>query len=116
MTRGKWHILRDGACWGLARQRTARFDFWSETVLPLCHPVRLMHQIRQDLWRALQRLRGFSPVIWLTPTAQGWDVRAGGAAATPIAPVWSERSLKVLEHPQNRDRWVRHAGVWETVS
>ena len=110
MSKG-WHIAQDGGVWTLCRRMPARFDLIAETVLLPVHPVRLMHQIRQDIWRALQRLRGFAPAVRLTPDAAGWRVAAGGQAPV-FAPVHLERLRAVLERPANRSRWARYAGHW----
>ena len=111
----RWHILREGDVWALARTLPLRFDVVASGVLPLCHPVRLMHQIRQDIWRALQRVRGFSPAVRLTPAPAGWQVAAGGRVLGPVAPVLEARLCAVLERPDNRARWIRHAGPWEVT-
>lgn len=109
----RWHILRDEASWTLSRQLPVRWDLQAEVLLPMCHPIRLMHQVRQDVWRALQGMRGFAPVVALTVAGDGWRVTAGGAALGTVAPVWSERLMAVLSDPAHQARWVRHAGQWE---
>lgn len=109
MSKG-WHTLRDGDSLTLARQLPPRLELAVQTTLPRVNPERLAHQIRQDLWRALQNVRGFSPVVRLDPTAQGWAVTAGGRAPQPIADAVYERARAVLDDPANRARWVRHAG------
>ncbi|MEO1362459.1 MAG: hypothetical protein AAFU86_01640 [Pseudomonadota bacterium] len=105
----RWHILRDGEGLTLARHLPPRFDFSIRTPLGPGDALRLAHQIRQDLWRALQRVRGFSPVVQLTPRDGGWDVVAGGRTSGPLAPRQIEVARNVLEHPQNKARWQRHA-------
>lgn len=106
----RWHILREGQTFTLCRHQPPRFDFAVHTVLPEGRPKRLAHQIRQDLWRALQNLRGFSPVIRLEPVAQGWAVSAGGRVSGRVAPAVLACANAVLEDPGNRRRWIRHAG------
>lgn len=107
--KARWHILQDGDTVTLCRQRPPRFDFAVHTVLPRGRPTWLAHQIRQDLWRALQNVRGFSPVVRLQAVPAGWAVTAGGRAAGQIAPQILERVTAVLEHAGNRARWMRHA-------
>lgn len=107
--RGRWHVLQEGDTVTLCRQRPARFDFAVHTVLPRGRPTRLVHQIRQDLWRALQHVRGFSPVVRLEPVSAGWAVSAGGRTLGQIAPDTLERATAVLEHAGNRARWMRYA-------
>jgi len=107
----RWHILRDGDSLTLARQLPPRLELAVQTTLPPVDPLRLAHQIRQDLWRALQSLRGFSPVVRLDPIPGGWAVTAGGRASHPVADVVFARAAAVLEDPVNRARWVRQAGT-----
>ncbi|GAA6200604.1 hypothetical protein [Aquicoccus sp. SU-CL01552] len=110
MSRARWHILREQAALTLTRAVPARFDIGAETVLPMADPLRLAHQIRQDMWRALQKLRGFSPVVRLEARDGGLLVRAGGRVAAPVPPAAVARIAEVLESPANRQRWLRHAG------
>ncbi len=109
--RKRWYITQDAGVWTLCRSLPARFDLWAETFLPEANPARLMHQIRQDLWRALQKVRGFQPVIQLRPEADMWRVRAGGQAPV-FARVHTETVSDVLADPRNRARWIQHAGPW----
>lgn len=78
MSRKGWHVLRDGPRLTLARKLPARFDVEAATNLPAAGRLRLAWQVRQDIWRALQRQRGFSPVIEVTSGPGGLFVRAGG--------------------------------------
>ncbi|MCB1358144.1 MAG: hypothetical protein KDK53_17190 [Maritimibacter sp.] len=86
-----------------------RFDVSAETFLPPALAGRIAHQVRQDLWRALRRLRGFAPVVAVTPRADGLRVVAGGAVAGAIPPGTAARIAAVLDHPGNRARWIAHA-------
>lgn len=92
------------------RHLPPRFDFAVQTVLPRGRPRRLAHQIRQDLWRALRRVRGFSPVIRLEPVPDGWLVTAGGRLTGRLAAADMARATTVLTDSRNRLRWMRHAG------
>ncbi|MCR9126709.1 MAG: hypothetical protein NXH82_11335 [Rhodobacteraceae bacterium] len=107
--RGSWHILRAEGAVTLARRLPARFDIGAHTWLGGGDALRLAHQIRQDLWRALRRRRGFSPVVHLAPDAGGWAVTAGGRAAGPVAAADVARVAAVLNDPAHRRRWLRHA-------
>ncbi len=107
MSKG-WHIQRDGDVWTLSRQQNPRFDVFAETALPDGHPIRLMHQIRQDVWRVLQRVRGFTPVVRLTALGQGWTVQAGGNAPR-LARLHQTQVQELLEDPRYRARWMMHA-------
>lgn len=106
----RWHILREGDAVTLCRHQPPRFDFVVRSVLPHGRPERLAHQIRQDLWRALRTLRGFSPVVRLERCAEGWAVWAGGRAARPVSPKAVSRAQEVLENRDNRIRWTCKAG------
>lgn len=106
----RWHILRDAGGLTLARSLPARFDVWSETELPAADPLRLAHQIRQDMWRAMQSLRGFAPVVRITEGDAGLlTIRAGGQVAGAIPANAPDRIDCVLSHPGNRQRWLAHA-------
>jgi len=106
-----WHILRDdGGALTLCRRMPPRFDVMAETHLPGGSALRLAHQIRQDLWRLLQRVRGFAPVVRLVPEADGWQVAAGGALAGRPAHDTEARIAALLDSPAHRARWLRGAG------
>jgi hypothetical protein len=106
----RWHIIKDAGSVTLCRHLPLRFDIAAKTVLPRAHPLRLAHQIRQDLWRALQKVRGFSPVVRLDPVSAGWAVTAGGRAAGRVAPAVQGAAQAVLDDAHKRLRWVRNAG------
>ncbi|NIZ14996.1 hypothetical protein [Phaeobacter sp. HF9A] len=105
----RWHISRAEGELTLSRERPARFDVVASTVLPQGDPLRLAHQVRQDLWRALQRVRGFSPVVRLTRQGEAIRVEAGGRVAPPVAPGLAAEIAALLESPARRDRWVAQA-------
>ncbi|MEM7547909.1 MAG: hypothetical protein AAF367_20480 [Pseudomonadota bacterium] len=109
MSRSRWHILREGEALTLARTLPPRFDVVAETVVPLVRPLRLAHQVRQDIWRALRSVRGFSPVVRVEVRGDAMVVRAGGRAAAPVAAALTQRIADVLENETNRRRWLRHA-------
>lgn len=108
---GRWHIVQEGAGVTLCRHLPPRFDIAVHTTLPAARPLRLAHQIRQDLWRALARVRGFSPVVRLTPTPEGWAVTAGGRAEGRVPVSILVRAEAVLAAPRNRTRWLQNAKV-----
>ncbi len=105
----RWHILRDGSGLTLCRHVPPRFDVSARTWLPWADPVRLAHQIRQDVWRALQRLRGFSPVVQMIASDDGWTVLAGGRAFAPVPVTVNAQIAAQLANPRNRERWLRNA-------
>ena len=107
----RWHVSKNGDAITLYLTYPPRFDFSAVTVLPRGHPLRLAHQIRQDLWRALRHVRGFSPVIRLDPIPLGWSVTAGGRIMGKVAPTILERAETVLGDEKNRARWLKFAGL-----
>jgi hypothetical protein len=94
----------------VTRQLPAQFDLSASTVLAGGDALRLATQIRQDLWRALQSMRGFSPVVEVTLQSGGVHVRAGGRVAGRIPANAAERIEAMLVHSGNRARWMRCAG------
>lgn len=110
MKRTQWHILRDGAALTLARRLPARFDFAAETFLPRGSRLRLATQIRQDMWRELQGLRGFSPVVRIVDEGDALRVTAGGAVQSVFAKnLVEEKIAGLLADPGRRARWSRYA-------
>jgi len=109
--RPAWHMLRDAGVLTLTRRVPPRFDVVAETTLPAARKGALAHQIRQDIWRALQHLRGFSPVVRIEDDGAGLRVRAGGRVdARSFARAAADaRIAEVLENPANRARWLAHA-------
>lgn len=105
----RWHILRGGDTLTLARHLPPRFDVVAETVLPRANASRVAHQIRQDMWRALQQLRGFSPVVQVRTLEEGLHIRAGGRVIGAPCPATQSRIADVLAHEGNRVRWVNYA-------
>ncbi|WP_108262609.1 hypothetical protein [Mangrovicoccus ximenensis] len=107
----RWQVTRDTGCVTLSRPGRARFDVGAAAEFPALRPVVLAHEIRKDLWRMLQDLRGFSPVVEIRVAAPGLAVRAGGMLAGQgrLAPGIEERIAGLLADPQKRARWIAHA-------
>ncbi|MHC0053864.1 hypothetical protein [Actibacterium sp. D379-3] len=107
----RWHIIREDGALTLARHLPPRFDVAAETVLPLARKGRLAQQIRQDLWRALRRLRGFTPVVRIEEDGARLLVRAGGAIHARTFPRTRTQAAiaAVLDCPANRARWLANA-------
>lgn len=74
MPRSAWHILRDVQVWCFACRLPMRLEQWAATRLLLVHSICLMHQIRQDVWRALQSPRAFAPAVVPTPQGNAWHL------------------------------------------
>ncbi|MEP3054680.1 hypothetical protein [Ascidiaceihabitans sp.] len=104
-----WYLLCEGERTVLCRRYPAQFDFDASTIFPNAHPVRLAHQIRQDMWRKLQNVRGFSPVVQITHMAEGLHVKAGGRVSGRVTRHMTEQVGAVLDDPKNRARWLRCA-------
>ncbi|MBY6156301.1 hypothetical protein [Pseudooceanicola nitratireducens] len=113
MTRNTWHMARDADTLTLARHLPARFDVVARADLSGDAGLslgRLAHQVRQDVWRGLQRVRGFSPVVRVTRAAHGVTIEAGGRLAAPRAAGGAEAALSdILTNPANRARWMTQA-------
>lgn len=112
MARTKWHILTEDGALTLARRLPVRFDLAVQTQLPRCGRRRLALQIRQDMWRLLQDLRGFAPIVRVEQMAGGLQVTAGGQVdQAPFPKRCSEEKLRqMLSDRNNRSRWLAHAG------
>jgi len=102
----------DGAV-KVARQNRQRLDVSAETKLPGAGLSlgRIAHQIRQDVWRACQNVRGFSPVVSITPENGSYKVLAGGQLdqKRPANLHLVSQIDAVLSDPDNRNRWITHA-------
>jgi len=111
MARGGWHTLYEPGSLTLARRLPVRLDVAAESVMPPLRKAPLAHQIRQDLWRALRRLRGFSPVVRVKEEGPHLLIQAGGTVRTERFPKdWAEaRIAALLADPAHRARWARHA-------
>ncbi len=106
----RWHIRRDGETLTLARRLPVRFDVAVTTTLPDGARGRLAHQIRQDVWRALQDIRGFSPAVQLRRDGGVLQVTAGGDVLGKVPRAKMERLIeKLLNDPEKRLRWVQNA-------
>ncbi|SHK00647.1 hypothetical protein SAMN05444000_1175 [Shimia gijangensis] len=110
MTRNRWHIIREDNCLTVTRALPVRFDVVAETVVPDGSRRRLAQQVRQDLWRRLQDVRGFQPAVQVTREAGGCRITAGGRIAGhfPKARIESEIA-DLLASPKHRDRWSAQA-------
>lgn len=111
MTRHHWHILEEDGVLTYARRVPVRFDLAVQTSLPVGSRRRVAQQVRQDIWRALRDLRGFSPAVQVTRTDAGLGVIAGGQVDGKFPRAKAEaRIAEVLEDPANRARW----SAWAT--
>lgn len=108
----RWHIMRDDTGLTLARHLPVRFDLAVQTAFPDCHALRLAQQVRQDMWRLLQNVRGFSPVVRIERHASGLFLTAGGRVPrSQRSAALQVRLSDLLEDPVRRARWLRWARV-----
>lgn len=109
LDRRGWHVCDDGATYLIARRLPLDWTLSVRTRLPDLGRRRLAHAVRQDLWRMLQRLRGFAPAVSVTRDGQGVELRAGGAVQGSV-PQGAQREIAaLLEDASTRAAWVRAA-------
>ena len=107
-TRGWWE-RREGATYALTRRLPLRWDVAADSRLPDLGRRRLAHAVRQDLWRMLQDLRGFSPAVEVVRAGDLCCLRAGGRVDGRRPPDLPARIIEMLEDPARRAAWVRAA-------
>lgn len=106
----KWITKRDGDTVTLARRFPVRFDVAADTTGPVVGRAWLATLIRQDMWRALQGVRGFSPEVEITRDRDQLLIRAGGRidGIVPVVAI-NVRIETLLNDPQKRARWFAKA-------
>ncbi|MDT8327166.1 MAG: hypothetical protein RQ750_07250 [Roseovarius sp.] len=110
MGRDRWYEIEEGGALIVARQWPVRFDLAVATQFPRGGRRYVARLVRQDMWRALQALRGFVPAVRVTRSAEGLEVVAGGEVRGRFDRTDAEaRIAAVLENPANRVRWMRRA-------
>ncbi|SFI47617.1 hypothetical protein [Celeribacter neptunius] len=113
MSRPSWHISEVDGALTLARRLPARFDVSATAVIKGgagLGKARIAHQVRQDMWRALQNLRGFAPVVQVTTQGEDLEITAGGTIAGRFPKSEVEaRIAALLAEDHLQSRWVRFA-------
>lgn len=114
MTRNAWHILSDDQSLVLTRAVPVRFDVAVSAAFPemgaRLSRRALAMQIRQDMWRRLQRMRGFQPAVKVTRANGAMSVIAGGRVSAPFPKAKCEAVIAdMLASPALRQRWARFA-------
>lgn len=104
-----WHVWDDGATYLVVRRHPVRWDFSAQTRLPDMGRRRLAHAVRQDMWRVLQRVRGFAPVVSVTRDAQGILLRAGGQVEGRMSGAIGARVAQMLDDPARHAAWAKAA-------
>lgn len=112
-----WVIQRNGACLTLGRAGRFGMDVMATRTLD-AGPVgrgRLAHQIRQDLWRNLRHITGFSPVVKVMRNGPTLTITAGGEVSRkPFPKQQIETQIAdLLGDPAHIRRWLTHARVRE---
>lgn len=107
-----WHILREDRAVTVARHLPPRLDVAVSARIEASGPVSLTalaHQVRQDVWRAVQKVRGFSPVVRVGQTGAAIELEVGGRVDGAAGGA-ADRIAAVLDSAANRRRWLTHAG------
>lgn len=105
-----WYEHDEGKTYVLSRHLPPRFDISACAKFPLLRKSRLAHQVRQDVWRALQGVRGFSPVIRIDTFSDHMVLTAGGPCAHSTA--HTQQVLEtVLSDQAKRARWIKCATI-----
>ncbi|MCH2163120.1 MAG: hypothetical protein MK098_00480 [Marinovum sp.] len=95
----------------MARHWPPRFDLKAEATFPALRPVRLARQIRQDMWRLLRDVRGFSPVVQVVAEAdETLRVTAGGRIDGVVPSQKNAAIAALLNDAAQRKRWIDWAG------
>ena len=103
-----WTVTQTDECVLFAFREHTRWDVSAAASFPALASRRLALQIRQDMWRALQGQRGFSPVVRLQPATDGWSVQAGGQLSGPTAAA-EAKIAQMFDNAALRARWTRFA-------
>ena len=106
--RNHWHVIDARQEYVLARRLPIKFDVEACADFPSVDKARLALQLRQDLWREMQSLRGFSPVIHISASKAGLLVKAGGQCDV-VPPGTARKIADLLNDPLKRVRWIKCA-------
>lgn len=107
-----WLHKSVGQTYVMGKRFPVQFDLLAETILPICRSQKLALQIRQDMWRILQNLRGFLPAVEVTGHAMGMHVRAGGQLTCSVHIRYAQLKLQdMLDDPTYRQRWINYAAL-----
>lgn len=110
MRKPRWHIEADAQSYCLSRIRPVRFDLAVEASFPRVRRGRLAQQVRQDMWRRLQQLRGFAPAVLVQRDGDGLKLTAGGRVLGPVPQKARDTLEEMLHDAELRQRWIDWAG------
>ncbi|TFL16715.1 hypothetical protein DR046_18665 [Jannaschia formosa] len=99
----------------MTRRLPLRWDVAASARMPDLGRRRLAHAVRQDLWRMLQDLRGFSPAVEVVRANGLCCVRAGGRVDGRRPPDLPARIIDLLQDPHCRAAWTRSAAHRRTA-
>ena len=105
-----WFHKQLGDAYFIAKRFPLSFDLLAETNFPVCRPKILALQIRQDMRRLLQNLRGFLPAVEVRVSVFCMHVRAGGQLTCSVHVQSAQFKLQnMLDDPVYRKRWKDYA-------
>lgn len=105
-----WFVSRGDGWLVHARHWPPRFDCAARGDFPAARAGRLARAVRQDLWRVMRGLRGFSPVVLISQTGEGLSICAGGRVMGGHRYDGLEADIgALLSAPRHRDRWLSWA-------
>lgn len=101
-----WYVKAEPGRLVESRHWPPRFDVVARQHFPVVERrSRLARAVRQDLWRQMQHLRGFSPVIEITNCGEGMSIRAGGRLNSRAPCDTDAKIAALLSSPSHRARW-----------
>ena len=107
-----WFHKQLGDAYFIAKRFPLSFDLLAETNFPVCRPRILALQIRQDMRRLLQNLRGFLPAVEVRVSVFCMHVPAGGQSTCSVHVQSAQFKLQnMLDDPVYRKRWKDYATV-----
>ena len=92
----------------VTRRKPVRWDVAATASFPKCKALRLAHQIRQDMWRELQKIKGFCPAVEIR-LGDTFQVKAGGRVARHVHPNANQWVQDLLNSDTHRRRWLAYA-------
>ena len=107
-----WFHKQLGDTYFIAKRFPLSFDLLAETNFPVCWPKTLAFQIRQDICRLMQNLRGFLPAVEVIGNVFCMHVRAGGQLTCSVHVQSAQINLQnMLDDPVYRKRWKDYTTV-----
>ena len=112
VARDGWIEQAEAGAWVHARRWPCRMDLAVTAPVSARAGRRLARAIRQDMWRLLRDLRGFSPLVRVSALPDGAMVTAGGQLDAPWPRAATMARLSdLLADPARQARWRNWAGT-----